>query len=693
MSKTIENEQIEAPAGRSPTYWWPFLAFALLTIQAAVLPILRPGGSLDTYSNVVNIVQFLLLLLTTGLAIFNAVGSAQAIRLFWSFFALGCGCWALNAGSWVYYLTIGASHPDFLISGVPLYLHIVFLIAAVASRPHVKLMHDKPYRTTVNLLVMLFVCVFAYAFVLLPISYMQYDSAHLLHGQALYLAENLLLLAVLATLITGASPPWKTIYWHLLGASALYLLGSLAANLPLAVGRFSAGLYDLPYMIATYWFTWVALLGRQLAPQLAHTVQTDTINPKYASTLAMMGVIAIPIAGLWELFRPDQPYATRVLRLLIVLVAVLFLAVTAFIAEYFTKLELSSDVSVAYERLRMAMAHSKSAGRDLDVKTGRDLWSGDLRVIFGITSGTFAAQVEDFDRHVHVDDRERVSNAVVSARVNHKPYEAEFRMVRPDGTVCWIADNGKFYYGKNGEPQRMLGMAMDITERKMAEEAFASLSGRLIDAQDEERKRIAREIHDDYTQQLALLAFDMEKLAEDIGSSPTEARLHQLWNRVSELAADLHSLSHRLHSSTLDCLGLVAGVKAFCQEFADQQGVQVDFEHENVPPEIPGDAALCLFRIAQEGLRNVKRHSGASKAEVHLKGLGDKIHLSVADRGRGFDAKKRSTQDGIGIQSMNERLRLLGGQLEVHSRPMEGTRIDAWLPFKIASQRASSNCA
>jgi PAS domain S-box-containing protein len=690
MTKTIEIEQIGVSAGTSRSYWWPILAFALLIIQAAVVPVPRTGGDLHTYATALNIAQFLLLLLTTSLAIFNAFRSAQAIRLFWSLFALGCGVWAVNAGSWAYYLTKGQDHPDFLISGIPLYLHVVFLIAAVASRPHLKLMRDKPYRTTLNLLVMLFVCVFAFAVVLFPVSYMQYDSAHLLHGQVVYLAENLLLLAVLGTVITGASLPWKTIYWQLFGATALYIFGSLAANLALAHGRFSAGFYDLPYMIATYWFTWVALLGRDLAPQLAQTVQTDTINPKYASTLARMAVIAIPILGIWELFRPDQPYATRAIRLFIVLVAVLFLAVTAFTAEYFAKRELSSDVGIAHERLRMAMAHGKSVGWDRDLKTGRDLWSGDLQGVFGIGSDTFTGQSEDFDRYVHVDDRQRVWDAVADARVNHKPYAAEFRVVRQGGTIRWIAANGKFYYGKNGEPQRMLGMAMDITERKLAEEALTSLSGRLIDAQEEERRRIAREIHDDYTQRLAIMAIDLENLAQDIGVPPAEARLRQLWNRAHELSADLHSLSHRLHSSKLESLGLVVAVRAFCNEFATQQSVQVDFQQENVPPGIPGDAALCLFRIAQEGLRNIKRHSGASKAEVRLEWQGEKLHLSVADRGRGFDAKKRSARDGIGIQSMQERLRLLGGQLEVHSRPMEGTRIDAWLPFKVVSQRTGS---
>jgi PAS domain S-box-containing protein len=230
----------------------------------------------------------------------------------------------------------------------------------------------------------------------------------------------------------------------------------------------------------------------------------------------------------------------------------------------------------------------------------------------------------------------------------------------------------------------------DVTERKTAEGALARLNRRLIEAQEEERRRVARELHDDYQQRVALLAIDLETLAGNVENSPAAAaqRLRELWESACELGADLHDLSHSLHSSTLESLGLVAGIRAFCEEFADQQSIEIDFAHENVPPAIPGDAALCLFRIAQEGLRNVKRHSGADRAEVRLEASGETLHLSVTDRGRGFDSNS-SRSGGIGIRSMEERVRLLGGNLEIQSRPLKGTRIDAWLSSKASSQRAS----
>jgi signal transduction histidine kinase len=229
----------------------------------------------------------------------------------------------------------------------------------------------------------------------------------------------------------------------------------------------------------------------------------------------------------------------------------------------------------------------------------------------------------------------------------------------------------------------LLFLAAVMVERRRTEESLRDTTGRLIDAQEEEQKRIAREIHDDYNQRLAVLAIDLDELAEHVGESPaaTSERLHQLWNSVNEMSEDLHSLSHSLHSSTLENLGLVAGVKAFCKEFAGQQQMQIHFAHENVPRAIPTDVALCLFRITQEGLRNIKKHSGTNSAEVRLEGVEEKLHLSVTDQGKGFNVHDPSLLKGIGIRSMEERLRSVGGHLAIHSRPMEGTRIEVLVPL------------
>ncbi len=292
---------------------------------------------------------------------------------------------------------------------------------------------------------------------------------------------------------------------------------------------------------------------------------------------------------------------------------------------------------------------------------------------------------------VHSEDSRFCLDTYTRAFDLRESFTMQYRLRRNDGEYRWVSDIGVPRFNPDGSFAGFIGSCVDVTDRKLIEEAFASLSGRLIEAQEEERKRIAREIHDDYTQRLAVLAIDVEQLAEKVMDNPAEAaqQFQQIWNQIGELGADLHSLSHSLHSSTLESLGLVAGVKAYCQEFTNHNQIQVDFAHDNVPPSIQGDVALCLFRITQEGLRNIKRHSGAERAEVRLEVSGENIHLSVTDRGNGFDVNQLSTRDGIGIRSMEERLRSLGGHLKIESRPTEGTRIDAWLPLRVARPRVA----
>jgi signal transduction histidine kinase len=175
----------------------------------------------------------------------------------------------------------------------------------------------------------------------------------------------------------------------------------------------------------------------------------------------------------------------------------------------------------------------------------------------------------------------------------------------------------------------------------------------------------------------------LENLAQSLsGDRERNLRLHELWNRVSELCADLHLLSHRLHSSTLDSLGLVPALRSLCTEVGERHSIDVTFVDADVPANIPGEVALCLFRITQEALRNVTRHSSTDSAEVRVEGQEQNIHLSVSDKGAGFDPATVSMQDGIGIRSIEERVHLVNGQLRIHSRPGGGTKIDVWAPIR-----------
>ena len=227
---------------------------------------------------------------------------------------------------------------------------------------------------------------------------------------------------------------------------------------------------------------------------------------------------------------------------------------------------------------------------------------------------------------------------------------------------------------------------------KMARKSPERLSGMLINAQEQERRRIASEIHDDFSQRLATLTLGMETAAQNISVSPEEAnlQLQELSSAAIDLGTDLHTLSHRLHSATLENLGLTPGLSALCKEFSAQQGIKVETTLDLVPRSVDPDAALCVFRIAQEALRNVKKHSRASSAQVRLQ-LGDNtIHLSVCDRGVGFNPRELPNREGLGMRSMEGRARLLGGRFKIQSTAGTGTTIDVWVPLQPKSKISKS---
>ncbi len=226
---------------------------------------------------------------------------------------------------------------------------------------------------------------------------------------------------------------------------------------------------------------------------------------------------------------------------------------------------------------------------------------------------------------------------------------------------------------------------------KLSRDRALGLSGMLITAQEKERSRLASEIHDDFSQRIALLALGLENAEEAIGDSPDEAvrQVHDLLNSASEIGADLHTFSHRLHSSTLERLGLVRGVNALCKEFGIQYSIEVDFLATDVPRSVPADVSLCVFRIVQEGLRNLKKHSGSTMAHVRLRVVDERIVVTILDKGVGFDVRELGNKEGIGMRSMEERAYLLGGRFEVHSELGRGTTIEARIPLHPKLGRAA----
>ena len=300
---------------------------------------------------------------------------------------------------------------------------------------------------------------------------------------------------------------------------------------------------------------------------------------------------------------------------------------------------------------------------------------------------------EQFTERVHPDDRESVRRAVQRSREDRSDYEAEYRLVVPGGGTRWVAARGRREFDRDGKPLRMRGVTIDITKRRQAEEAARELSGRLINAQEEERSRLARELHDDVTQRLALLAIDAGRGERNLPSAAGGTAMRAMRESLIRLSEDVHALAYRLHPSILEDLGLIEALKTECERFGRVASIPVDLKAQEVPDPLPHAVALCLYRIAQEALRNVGRHARASAVQVSLRRLDGGVQLAVRDNGAGFDPAQQRDRPSLGHASMRQRIYQLNGELEVESAPGHGTTVLAWVPLKEEQSEPSARAA
>ncbi|MGA8491758.1 MAG: PAS domain S-box protein [Terriglobales bacterium] len=268
----------------------------------------------------------------------------------------------------------------------------------------------------------------------------------------------------------------------------------------------------------------------------------------------------------------------------------------------------------------------------------------------------------------------------------------EKRCLHKSGRIVYTASSASLIRSRNGEPQYFVGEVLDVTMRKEAEQALADMARKLIAAQEQERTRIARELHDDINQRLAMLGIELAQAEQNHPDLPPDMLkcMHNLQEQTTQISADLQSLSHDLHSSQLEYLGVIAGMKSWCKEFGERQGMQIDCRHD-VRSTLPPDTGLCLFRVLQEALHNAAKHSGVKRINVELTEGSGGIHLVIRDLGKGFDLEAARKGRGLGLTSMQERVRLVNGTITIQSKPMGGTTIHVRIPVKSehVSQRAA----
>jgi PAS domain S-box-containing protein len=292
---------------------------------------------------------------------------------------------------------------------------------------------------------------------------------------------------------------------------------------------------------------------------------------------------------------------------------------------------------------------------------------------------------------VHPEDLKDCVGTYTQAFDLREPYRMQYRLRRHDGEYRWVLAIGVPRLDLDGSFAGYIGSCMDITDHKLAEEALANVGRRLIEAHEEERTWIARELHDDISQRIALLAVQLEEWCHHLPNNvEVPNHIRHVRQELFDLGKDVQALSHRLHSSKLEYLGIAAAASGFCKELSEQHKVEIDFTYAGIPRSLPKETSLCLFRVLQEALQNAVKHSGERHLKVELRGTSSEIQLTVNDLGVGFDPQDAIDRQGLGLISMRERLRLVGGEFSIESKPGRGTTIRARVPHIGEDYRAAT---
>jgi PAS domain S-box-containing protein len=419
-------------------------------------------------------------------------------------------------------------------------------------------------------------------------------------------------------------------------------------------------------------------------------------------TAALIGALSIAVPagsailysppGIWELHRGYLVGGVLILGLQTSLIIALMIHRTRGRRTELALLE-------SQRRYTLATGAASLGVWDWNFETGELYVDPVLKSLLGFADAEISSRPEDWGARVHPQDVPAAA-ARIKACIDgdSEVYDIEHRMVHKDGSVKWFLSRGSAMRRADGSLQRLVGTKVDITERKRAEETIREseaalqvshreiqrLAGRLIEAQDAERARVARDLHDDVSQQLAALSIGFSGLNHRVaglpGSADAQRDLRALHQRTLTLTETVRHLSYDLHPTVLQHVGLMAALTEYCAELSHPDLAMTctaEGDFEGLAPE----AALCFYRIAQEALRNVVAHAGASVATVHLRRIGEIVELSIADDGRGFAlAGSHRSGKGLGLVSITERVRLAGGTLSVVSELNKGTRLRAQIP-------------
>jgi PAS domain S-box-containing protein len=375
----------------------------------------------------------------------------------------------------------------------------------------------------------------------------------------------------------------------------------------------------------------------------------------------------------------------------IVLTVVQTLLIVGLLWQRARKRRVEAVLRESEKRFRVLADSTPSLVWMCDLK-GRITYLNDRRIAF-TGPDPKAGFGDTWISYVHPEDQAYVRDTLSQMLKNRQPFSTEYRLRRSDGDYRWMFDVASPRVNGDGSFGGFIGSAIDTTDQKLAQQALQRVSGQLIEAQEKERSRIARELHDDICQRLALLSVELTTAHRSSNGSREAMKesLRDIQNHCSEIAGDVQSLSHQLHSSKLDYLGISAAIRGFCAELSKQHELDIEFSEEDVPAHLPKDVSLCLFRVAQEALHNAVKYSGVREFIVELSAIESGIRLTVSDAGAGFDVEEAKKNRGLGLVSMQERIHLVRGRLSVESQPGAGTRIIVLVPGADENQGKPAN--
>lgn len=352
----------------------------------------------------------------------------------------------------------------------------------------------------------------------------------------------------------------------------------------------------------------------------------------------------------------------------------------------------TAQLQTALDRWDLVTQATHDGVYDWDLMTRAVVCSPQWKAMHGFSQQGEEEPPEQWAKRIHPDDRDRVLGRLYEYLARRRQeFREEYRIQRCDGNWMWVLDRGIALWNEIGQAVRMVGSEKDITERKEGEELLRrhearleELTAKLLAAQERERERLAREMHDDFTQRLAVLAVDIGSLERSFSSDPSlRDHLIRLRQAAGQLAHDVHNFAYQLHPSLLDHLGLEAAIRDHVEEFRRRTGLTVRYVRRNIPRSLPIDTATCLYRVTQESLQNIQKHAGASEVLVRLLSTPKGVGVCIQDNGKGFSGDPAGVHSpGLGLISMEERIHLLKGTLRIRTQPGKGTEVHAWVPLR-----------